>query len=147
MELFIVILGMIFCVLNWFFFGTGHYHLSYIEKIKYRKFKLGNFYFTFVITISMLSLYVISLFNEHIQVKSILLIMFCVEFGGTIMYILALDIIGINNKNKEITKLILEQISKNSHLKKDEIIYNIRTQFRELSIKDIEKLYNKIDES
>ncbi|BCR35640.1 hypothetical protein [Mariniplasma anaerobium] len=147
MELFIVILGMIFCILNWFFFGTGHFHLSFIEKIKYRKFKLGNFYFTLVISISMLSLYVISFFNELIQFKKIILIMFCIEFGGTIIYILALDLIGINNKNKEIIKHILEQISKNSHMKKDEIIYNVRTQFRELSIKDIEKQYNKIDRS
>lgn len=147
MESFIIILGMIFCISNWFSFGTGHYHLSFIEEIKYRKFKLGNFYFTLVMTISMLSLYVISLFIELIHVRSILLIIFCVELGGTIMYILALDIIGINNKNKEITKLILEQISKKSSLKKDEIIYNIRTQFRELSIKDIEKQFNKIDKS
>ena len=101
MRLYIVVIGVTFCLVNWLFFGSGHYHLSYLEK-KSNKFKLVSLYFNLLMISVLLCLYVVGLYSKHLEVTNIMIIMFGVQSGGTIVYILTLDVIGINIKNKKI---------------------------------------------
>ena len=144
MEQSIVIISIAFCIVNWIFYGSGHYYLNFINKEKYQVHKAISIGFTVFFSLVMVILDVTSCFLEIEYLVTILIIFLSIDFFGTVLYIIILDIIGLRIRNSEIQEILLDYINKKNGNIKEKSITDIYTKCRNYPRDIVEKIYAKL---